>query len=79
VGFEGKHLRLDQRWKKYFPFCQPGLMRRRFSAKMRDLQQHLKDTTDLFGEKQQLYLGSRSHNVSFCLLTLTGNINAFNY
>jgi hypothetical protein len=36
-------------------------MRRKFSAETRDLQQHLKDTTDIFGEKQQRYLGPRSH------------------
>jgi hypothetical protein len=47
-----KHGWEHQRWKKYLYFCQPGLMRRKLSAKTRDLRQHVKDTKDLFEENK---------------------------
>jgi hypothetical protein len=52
-----------QRWKKYFPFCQPSLIRRNFSAKTGDLRQHLKDTKYLFKEKTTTLFRSSSHNM----------------
>ena len=40
----------EQRWKKYFSFCQLDVMRQKVSDKRRDFWQNLKDTTDLFEE-----------------------------